>query len=60
MGYLTEMAKTAEKERSKIVRSIPVSVTHNQFIHANTTNGTICHVVSYGTNRSVPFSFPEE
>jgi hypothetical protein len=23
MGYLTEMAKTAKKERSKIVRSIP-------------------------------------
>jgi hypothetical protein len=33
MGYLTEMATTAKKERSKIVRSIPVLVTHNQFIY---------------------------
>ena len=54
MGSLTEIARTAKKERSKIVRSIPVSVTHNHLIYANTTNGTIVHVLSYGINRNVP------
>jgi hypothetical protein len=55
MGSKTEIARTAKKERSKIVRSIPVSVTHNQFTYANTRTVTIGLVVIYGINRSVPF-----